>query len=377
MFAQVNAGATPGPLTNTVRISAPYAVFPTGDAAADATTVLSFQDLAVSVNDGVGGVHPSDRITYTVVYTNAGNLAMGGVVVTDTLAGGLAFQSGGTCPGSGAGTQYVRSVGSLGPGQLGSCTLVAQAPSSTAPRFLTNTVRIDSSTVDELRGNDVFTDVNFITGTTQYSDLYVAAIGFTPSTPTVGVNTTFVVTVTNLGPGPADDIVSEAYRTSNVIGTFRLSPSLPLELQATDCLDDLVYVGLYVDPYREPLHPGDDWFTFIGYLSLSNSDGGPLRIGQSRPITNAWAHLLNDGTTYSSYGPAAYKFTSPGQHRVYAQADMYFKDMDRCGWRPSFGHIPESNETNNVSTVDIPVAASSSGSTFHGVALPLIVKNQN
>ena len=369
VFVQVGAGTAEGTvLTNTVTMfGGRYVSFPGGGQATDATTVNLLSDLTVYKSNGVGGVNPGQRITYTIVYTNNGNVAIPGVKITETLPSGLTFVPvGSTCEFTGSHPLFVADIGSVSPGQVAQCTLVATVDGGTSG-FIDNVVRIRGTEDEDNWANNEFTDTDYVAGG-PFADLYQVTIS--PVTPTVGSGANFVVTVYNRG-GKAQDLTGLA-EDEVLLGSFRLPPPPPggggdMGSQAVDCsrYEDYIYVGLYVDPYREPMGPADDWRDYDGYIEL------PIPAGESRPLVDTW--YTGEGAT--GYGRLSHIFGAPGWHHIAAQVDVYFDAFDQCGWSPTFGHIPETDETNNLGTLDIWVEAGSS--VDGGVYLPIIMKNSS
>ena len=370
LFVQVDPGAAESTvLENTVTMyGGPYVSFPGGDHDTDTTTVNGLRDLTIYKTDGVGGVNPGQRITYTIVYTNDGNVTLPGVKITDTLTSGVTYTStGSTCGWTGSHPQYVADIGSVLSGTMAQCTLVATVDGG-ASGFITNVVRIGGTEDEDNWVNNVFTDTDFVTAGS-IADLYLVTI--TPVTPTVGSGTNFVVTVHNQG-GEAQDITGLGMAEDEIlVDSFLLPPPPPLgggDMGAqVDCsaYEDYIYVGLYVDPYREPVGPADDWRDYNGYIEL------PIPVEESRQVVDTW--YTGSGTT--GYGRLSHEFTVPGWHHLAALVDVYFSTFDQCGWSPTFGHIPEADETNNLGTLDIWVETGSSSDG--GIYLPIIMKNSS
>lgn len=233
---------------------------------------------------------------------------------------------------------------------------------------MSNVVRIAGSQAEDDWTNNVFTDTDLIYAG-EFADLFAVAVKPVPMAPTVGSSTNFAVSVTNLGPGPATHILPalDELADEQVVAAFRLP--LPSELdpvRSTDtaycnAISSAVYVGLYVDPYREPERPDSGWWDQVGYFEL------PLEEGQS-VVVDEWWKLVD-----SVWVPANYKFGSAGQHKVFAQVDVWDLDSDQCGWGRTYGHIPESDETNNIASDDVWVQLLTSGDAE--VYLPIIVKD--
>jgi uncharacterized repeat protein (TIGR01451 family) len=92
--------------------------------ATDLAPVQASPDLALGKDDGAIAVLPGGVITYSLTYTNSGNVAAVGVVITETVPVSTTFAAGGptawSCPGgSGPGTVCVALVGTVGGGGAG------------------------------------------------------------------------------------------------------------------------------------------------------------------------------------------------------------------------------------------------------------------
>ena len=372
LFAQVEPGAI-GSLANTVTMDGgEFVSFLGGNQAVDGTDINSGRDLVIYKTDTVGGVRPGQRITYTISYTNLGNLAVEGVYITDSLPVDVEYVTAGSSCGSGwthvEASLYHASIGSLGGGESGECTLVATVDGEAASGFMSNEIRISGSQADDDWTNSVFTDTDLIYDDA-FSDLYVVTVGSVPITPTVGASTNFTVSVSNLGPGTTvhilpslDDLTGE-----QVVATFRLpkpseiDPTRSIDLDYCNAISNVVYIGLYVDPYREPERPDSGWWDRVGYFNL------PLAEGQ-RAVVDQWWHPGD-----SDFVPANYRFGIGGEHQVYAQVDVWDLDSDQCGWGRTYGHIPETDETNNVTSAGVWVESGVQGDS--NVYLPIIAKN--
>ncbi len=205
---------------------------------------------------------------------------------------------------------------------------------------MSNVVSIGGSQAEDVTTNNVFTDTDLIYEG-DFADLYVATVRSIPVTPTVGSSTNFAVSVTNLGPGPATHILPalDELADEQVVAAFRLplpsgvNLSASVDLTYCNSISNVVYIGLYIDPYREPERPDSGWWNRVGYFRL------PLAKGESVEVDRWW----QPGDT--AFVPANYKFGSAGQHKVFAQVDVWDLDSDQCGWGRTYGHIPESDET--------------------------------
>jgi uncharacterized repeat protein (TIGR01451 family) len=132
-------------------------------------TYLLFGDPALHLNvlktdvgisktvDPPGAVHPGDRITYTLTYSNAGPATAHHVVITDLLPSVLTSP---TVSASGAeitsrpDTRFVWDVADLAAGDGGTITVTA-AISPTVIGAVTNTATIATSALDRTAGNNV------------------------------------------------------------------------------------------------------------------------------------------------------------------------------------------------------------------------------
>jgi uncharacterized repeat protein (TIGR01451 family) len=112
-------------------------------------TILPAADLQLSLAVTPGLAATGQPITYTLVYSNAGQLAATGVVITDALPLGLvgiSYASSGAVLTPTAGVTYTWQVADLSPGAGGLITITAQTPSQSAS--LTNTASIGGASAD-------------------------------------------------------------------------------------------------------------------------------------------------------------------------------------------------------------------------------------
>jgi len=193
-----------GPLTNTAA-----GVSPTSDpnlannngtspAATVITAVTPVADLAAG-KSGPASVLAMSNLTYTISVTNLGPSTAGAVVVTDALPVGVTFvlASGGGVNGSGV---VSWSLGSLTSGQVSNLTLTVTAP---AGGSITNTATVNSPTPDPNPTNNTSPPVGTIV--TPVAD--VVTVGTGPANVFAGTNYIYTITVTNLGPSGASNIV--------------------------------------------------------------------------------------------------------------------------------------------------------------------------
>jgi uncharacterized repeat protein (TIGR01451 family) len=94
---------------------------PANNSAGDTTPVVGV-DLVLIKDDVGGGVPPGGVVTYTLTYANLGTAAAAGVVITETVPAGTAFNAGESsvgwvcAPGVSAGSTCTRAVGAVGGG---------------------------------------------------------------------------------------------------------------------------------------------------------------------------------------------------------------------------------------------------------------------
>lgn len=161
-----------GPLT----VDAKHALFESHSLFKDLLdTYVLFGDPALLINtpqpdvaitktvQPAGTVSPGDTITYTLTYTNVGQLDAPDVVITDLLPGQISNPAASSNPPltPNPGTTFVWPVGTLTPGAGGTVTIVATVNANTpAGSQIVNTARIDTS------GNDTNLSNNESTVTT-------------------------------------------------------------------------------------------------------------------------------------------------------------------------------------------------------------------
>ena len=344
----------------------PYVQFQQSASATDETLVGTLRELTIDKTDGVGVVKPNRNIVYTIHYTNVGNVTMTNVKITDTLGANLSYVDG-TCGWTGSAPQYVANLGTLTGGQSGQCELTAKV-SASAPNgsYVENVARIGGNEGDDDWSNNVFTDTDYVTTDNTVVDLYLVTITSNPITPTVGQPASLSVKVYSQTVGIMELDLPE---NEVVIGELRLprppsSDEMGAQATCTDWNKSL-YVAVYVDPYKEPRYPDDTWYTYVGIINW------PF-VGNSASVTLWW-----NGTSWQQGSSVPHTFTVPGQHKVYAQADMWDIEPELMGcvpWKRSYGHVPEANELNNVGSRNIYVAPPADPQETGGIFLPFIVK---
>ncbi|MBI1741721.1 DUF11 domain-containing protein [Candidatus Acetothermia bacterium] len=159
-------------------------------------------DLAVTKTDSPDPVIAGNNLTYTLNVTNNGPDNAGGVIVTDTLPGGVTFIS--AVPSQGSCSQSAGVVTcSLGiMANAASATItITVTPNTTGT--ITNTAQVTGDEADTNTANNTATEMTTVLGT----DLSVTKID-SPDPVIVGNNVTYTVTVTNNGPGTATGVTA-------------------------------------------------------------------------------------------------------------------------------------------------------------------------
>ena len=429
-IVQVDAAAALGPLNNTAYASTlDESSLVLGDNTATDIDVVStqFVDLQIRVNDGVSSPAVGQILTYTINYTNAGNIPASGVVLTATLSPGLNFAgSGWVAVGNG---QFERNVGSLGAGVVNTVTLRAQVdPGVAANTYVSNSVTVDFSGLDAYPGNNTASDIDYISPpiisfqiddgvalVTQgqilsYTFQYRNAGSVTatniiltetlPLTAAMVANATgwtqngnsYARSVPDLGPGNSGSVgfglkvLDNAAGGDLITNTGRLhagnqtpagdSISSDTDIVASGPMPDLqltasapsnVNFGTPVSAVVTVTNAGagtaGDWFSVEIYLD---------RIPQSRTDLgddHQEIGVLSSGAQQTRVFSLV--DLTPGTHSVYFQVDTcYLADPIWCT-NASYGRIAESNEANNIFGPLNVVVLPNNVQTYH-VFLPII-----
>jgi uncharacterized repeat protein (TIGR01451 family) len=157
-------------------------------------------DLAIT-KSAAASVTQNHELTYSINVTNAGpNAVLNGLTVTDTLAAGTTFVRA-NIPCAAAGGVVTCTIPSLAAGGTTPITLTVN-PSVAGP--ITNTVNVGSPTFDPEPSNNTATASTLVTK--PMNDISVRKDD-SPDPVIDGALLTYTITVTNLGPDPADQIV--------------------------------------------------------------------------------------------------------------------------------------------------------------------------
>jgi uncharacterized repeat protein (TIGR01451 family) len=187
-------------VTNTATVTSGASDPSSGNNTATATTSLQAQADVSITKSGAASVATGQNIVYTTVVTNNGPLTASNVFVTDPTPSGLTFVSnGGACSGA-----FPCALGTLTSGQSATITSTYNVPANYSGASITNTASVSSSTFDGNTSNNSSTATTSVIGATG-ADLAIAKSG--PSQASAASSISFNITVTNLGPSTATNVV--------------------------------------------------------------------------------------------------------------------------------------------------------------------------
>lgn len=209
--------ATGGAKVNTAQVSAADQFDPDStpnngnaneDDQASVTVTPQSIDLALSKNVNNAAPQIGDNVLFTITVMNTGALGATNVAVTDQLPAGLTFVSSTPTQGSYNSGTGIWSVGSVAASGSATLQIVAQVASAGSK---TNTAQVsaaDQTDADSTpaNGNANEDDQASVVVLPQASDLSLAKVVNT-STPTVGQNVTFTLTLSNAGPTAATGVM--------------------------------------------------------------------------------------------------------------------------------------------------------------------------
>lgn len=196
--------ALSGVLTNTATVRSAAIDLVTSNNTATADTTVRSADLAVTKSESADPVGPGSSLTYTITVTNNGPEPALDVTVADPLPPSLAFVS--VAPQS-CSLVFVNDLpvvtcqfASIASGESVVITLDTTVLSSTGT--VENTVTVASSVVDPIPGNNSATETTTIVS----ADLSITKTD-SADPVTTGDALTYTLTVSNLGPDPATEVV--------------------------------------------------------------------------------------------------------------------------------------------------------------------------
>lgn len=211
LSATLAANAT-GSLSNTATIAAPSGVVdpnPANNQATDTNTIVvpvQTANLGITKTDGLTTVSPGQRVTYTVVVSNAGPNAANGATVADVLPAALSGATwtcvaagGATCTSAGSGNLADTVTVPVG----GTATYTISATlAATATGTLANTATVTppAGVLDPVPGNNTATDNDTVVPL--QANLLITKTDGVVSV-TTGQALTYTIVVANAGPNAA------------------------------------------------------------------------------------------------------------------------------------------------------------------------------
>lgn len=209
--------ATTGTVTNTASVTGVETdTDTTNNSASELTTVIPVVDVLVTKSDTEDPVNAGGTLVYTMFIRNNGPSTATGVVVTDMLPAGVAFNSASASQGTvteSGGTVTVN-VGTLASGAEVTVTLNADVADSTTGT-LTNTVTVSANETETDESN------NSDSETTTINPIVDLAITKSDNADpvTAGEALTYTLNVTNNGPSAATGVVVSDLLPSGVTFT--------------------------------------------------------------------------------------------------------------------------------------------------------------
>jgi uncharacterized repeat protein (TIGR01451 family) len=218
-----DAAATPSVDNTAVVAGAEADPDPADNSDTETTTVNGTADLEVSKTATNGPVNAGEFVVYEISVANNGPTNAGDVTVTDALPAGTTYRAAGSsneCS-EAAGT-VTCGFGVVANGDTETRTVILQTSAVNSPSF-DNTATVDSPTNDPVNGNDSDTETVDVNPAADLALTKLDAI----DPVSVGDQITYALTVQNLGPSDA----------TNVIVTDPLPPGLSFGFEGpfSDC----------------------------------------------------------------------------------------------------------------------------------------------
>lgn len=189
----ISVGYPAGPLSNKATVLNPQGPDSTDEATVDVEhrSALSIDKSALSPSVVAGG-----SIEYSLVVSNAGPSLAEDATAVDMLPAGFTFDAASSSPGCAAvGQEVTCSLGTLGVGGTSALIIAADVAADVPAGLVTNTATAQSSSITDPAAVD-----SADTQVTSEADL---ALTKTASSAAAGEETTWTISVTNLGPSAA------------------------------------------------------------------------------------------------------------------------------------------------------------------------------
>jgi uncharacterized repeat protein (TIGR01451 family) len=188
---------------------------PANNIATATTTIDAHVVMSLTLSDGVITVQPGETITYTLLYTNSGDVGAGGFILTETVPANTTFDPtistpGWSCaPDGNAGSVCTLNPGGLSGGANGSVTFGARVLLQ-VPQGVTQILDIASIGDDGSNGSGFSTSGNGIASDTTpldlRADLEIRKV-VEPTSAFSGERITYTISYTNNGPQPSANVI--------------------------------------------------------------------------------------------------------------------------------------------------------------------------
>jgi len=314
-----------GSLTSIATVSVPPGNTTPGDVTArDVDTLTPQSDVAITVTDNTGTAIPGTSTTYTIVVTNSGPSAAGGLLVTDPLPSGATsatWTGGGHTNVSGA---LSDTISSLAPGASITYTFTVQIGPSAAGS-LTDTATVAIPPGDTTSGDNTATDVDTLMPEADVSITNSDNAG----TAAPGGSTTYTIVVSNSGPSTATALsVNDPLPTGVTSATWSGNGHVNVSGALSDMISSLV--------------PGTPiTYTFIVHIdpaatgSLTNTATISIPAGDNTPDDNT----ASDSDTLSPQSDVSITTSDHAALAIPGTATSYTVVVTNSGPSPAAGLI--------------------------------------
>ncbi len=205
VFTTTAAGTVTGTANVTATTADPDNTNNNASASTTVNAVPTGADLTISKSDAPDPVVAGNDVTYNLTVANGGPNTATGVVLTDTLPGGVTFVSAtpsqGSC--SQAGGTVTCNLGDIPNGSSASASIVI---TTTAAGTITNTASVGAATSDPNTGNNSASAATQVDPVPLSADLSVSKAD-TADPIALGSNAIYNITVDNAGPDDASGVV--------------------------------------------------------------------------------------------------------------------------------------------------------------------------